>query len=67
MENWNPVGWLLLAGGFLFGVIIGWLQVADRLWLVTYTLVLAGLGILVTNMCRTLWRSIRNRRVIRSG
>ncbi len=65
MENWNPFGWLLLVGGFLFGVIVGWLQVGDSLWLVSYGVMLAGLTILLTNMIRTLWRLIRNRSVIR--
>ena len=59
----NPIGWLLLGGGFLFGVIIGWLHVGDRLWLVSYTAILAGLTILVMNMFRTLWRLIRSRNV----
>ena len=66
MENWNPFGWLLLVGGFLFGVIVGGPQAGDKLWLISYTAMLAGLTILLTNLIRTLWRSIRNRRVIRS-
>ncbi len=65
MEDWNPFGWLLLGGGFLFGVIVG-PQVGDRLWLVSYTVILAGLTILLTNMIRTLWRYIRSRNVIRA-
>jgi membrane protease YdiL (CAAX protease family) len=36
MENWNPIGWLLLVGGFLFGVIVGWVQEGDRLWISSY-------------------------------
>jgi cytochrome b561 len=66
MENWNPVGWLLLLGGFLFGVIVGWLQVGDKLWLGSYTAMLAGLTILLTNLIRTLWRVRRRRRLINS-
>ncbi len=52
-------------GGFLFGVIVGWLQVGDSLWLVSYGVMLAGLTILLTNMIRILWRLIRSRSVIR--
>lgn len=65
MENWNPIGWSLLIGGFLFGVIVGWAQVGDRFWLVSYTTMLAGLVILVTNLVRALWRLVRSRNVIR--
>ena len=65
MENWNPIGWSLLIGGFLFGVIVGWIQVGDRFWLVSYTTMLAGLAILVTNLVRALWRLVRSRNVIR--
>lgn len=65
MENWNPIGWSLLIGGFLFGVIVGWVQVGDRFWLVSYTTMLAGLAILVTNLIRALWRHVRSRSVIR--
>ena len=65
MENWNPIGWSLLIGGFLFGVIVGWAQVGDRFWLVSYTTMLAGLAILVTNLIRALWRLVRSRNVIR--
>ena len=66
MENWNPVGWLLLVGGFLVGVIIGWLQVGDRLRLGIYAAMLAGLTILLTNLIRALWRASRRRRLINS-
>ena len=65
MENWNPIGWSLLIGGFLFGVIVGWIQVGDRFWLVSYTTMLAGLAILVTTLVRALWRLVRSRNVIR--
>ena len=27
MEHWNPFGWLLLGGGFLYGVVISWIPV----------------------------------------
>ncbi len=33
MENWKLIGWVLLVGGALFGVVFGWLQVGDGLWL----------------------------------
>jgi hypothetical protein len=66
MENWNPIGWLLLVGGFLFGVIVGWLHVGDRIWLGSYAAMLAGLTILLTNLIRTLWRASRRRRLISS-
>ncbi len=65
MENWNPFGWLLLVGGFLFGVIVGGLQAGDKLWLISYTAMLAGLTILLTNMIRTLWQFVRSRKLIR--
>ena len=61
IENWNPVGWVLLIGGFLFGVVFGWLQVGDNLWLASYAAMLAGLTILLSNLIRTLWRAIRSR------
>ncbi len=60
MENWKPIGWVLLVGGVLFGVVFGWLQVGDGLWLGSYAAMLAGLTILLSNLIRTLWRSIRN-------
>jgi hypothetical protein len=66
MENWNPVGWLFLVGGFLVGVIVGWLQVGDGLWLGSYAAMLTGLTILLTNLIRTLWRASRRRRLINS-
>lgn len=64
MENWNPVGWLFLVGGFLFGVAVGWLQVGGSLWLGSYAAMLAGLTILLTNLIRILWRASRRRRLI---
>ncbi len=64
MENWNP--WLLLVGGFLFGVIVGGPQAGDKLWLISYTAMLAGLTILLTNLIRTLWQFVRSRKLIRS-
>jgi hypothetical protein len=66
MENWNPFGWLLLAVGFMFGVVVGWAHIGDRLWLVSYGVMLAGLTILLTNMIRTVWRAVRSRSVIRN-
>ena len=65
MENWNPLGWLLLVGGFLCGVVLGWVHIADRLWLLSYGIMLAGLTILVMNMTRSVWRFIRGRAAIR--
>ena len=65
MEDWNPFGWLLLAGGFLFGVIVGGPQAGDKLWLISYTAMLAGLTILLTNLIRTLWQFFRSRKLIR--
>ena len=66
MKNWNRIGWLLLVGGFLFSVIVGWLQVGDRLWLGSYAAMLAGLTILLTNLIRTLWRTRQSRKLINS-
>lgn len=66
MANWNPFGWLLLVGGFLFGVVVGGTRAGAGLWLASYAAVLAGLAILTTNMLRSLWRSIRGRRVARA-
>ena len=65
MENWNPFGWLLLVGGFIVGVIVGGPQAGDKLWLISYTAMLAGLTILTTNMIRTLWQFVRSRKLIR--
>lgn len=66
MENLNPLGWLLLAAGFLCGVYVGGPQSGGGLWLVPYGVMLAGLTILVTNMIRALWRTGRRRTVIRN-
>lgn len=66
MENWNPFGWLLLVGGFLFGIVVGGTRVGAGFWLVSYAALLAGLAILTTNMLRSLWRSVRGRRVLRA-
>ena len=65
MEDWNPFGWLLLAGGFLFGMFVGGPQAGDKLWLISYTAMLAGLTILLTNLLRTLWQFVRSRKLIR--
>ena len=59
MQNWNPIGWVLLIGGFLFGVFVEWAGVGDRFWLVSYTTMLAGLTVLVTNLIRAGWRLIK--------
>lgn len=58
MEHWNPYGWLLLGGGFLFGVFVGWMGagVGGWLWMIGYGAMLAGLTILMTNMVRAIWR-----------
>ena len=64
MDNWNTIGWSLLAGGFLFGVLVGALKVSEQLWLVSFAVILAGLIILVTNMVRTAWRALRRRKLI---
>lgn len=62
MENWNPIGWALLFGGFLLGVVAGLLDANGTLWPVSYGLILGGIAILVTNMIRTLWRYGRKRK-----
>ena len=64
MENWNPYAWLLLAGGFLFGVVLGWFHVGGYYWLIGYGAMLAGLTILLTNMVRALWRFGRRRKAL---
>ena len=66
MENWNAYGWTLLAGGFVFGMVIGGLGLGGSLWLIGYTAMLAGLTILITNMMRALWRFGRRRKSILS-
>ena len=66
MQNWNRIGWLLLVGGSLFSVIVGWLQVGDRLWLGSSAAMLAGLTILLTNLIRTFWGANRRRKAINS-
>jgi hypothetical protein len=47
---------MLLAGGFLYGMVIGGLGLGGSLWMIGYALMLAGLTILMTNMVRALWR-----------
>ncbi len=64
MENWNPCAWLLLSGGFLFGVAIGWIGVSGSYWMIGYAAMLAGLAILMTNMVRAIWRFGRRRKSI---
>lgn len=65
MEGWNPIGWLLMAGGFMSIALVGGPQAGHVLWLASYAAMLAGLTILTSNMLRAIWRSIRARRVIR--
>jgi hypothetical protein len=65
MTTWNPIGWSLLAGGFLFGVIVAWAQVGEKFWLISYSTMLAGLAVLVTNLLRVLWRALRARLLVR--
>ena len=64
MENWNPYGWMLLAGGFLYGMVIGWFGLGGSLWMIGYAAMLAGLTILMTNMMRALGRLVRKRKTI---
>jgi hypothetical protein len=64
VENWNPYGWLLMAGGFLFGVALGWFGVGGSYWMIGYGAMLAGLTILITNMMRALWRYGRRRKAL---
>ena len=65
MEGWNPVGWLLLIGGFAIAYHFG-AQIGDRAWFVSYAMNLAGLTILMTNLCRDLLRFFRRRIAIRA-
>ncbi len=39
---------------------------AADLWLISYTAMLAGLTILLTNLIRALWHFVRSRKLIRS-
>jgi cytochrome b561 len=64
MQNWNPIGWWLLVGGFLFGVIVSWAGAGEKFWLVSYTTMLAGLTVLLSNLIRALWRFIRSRNML---
>ncbi len=64
MEHWNRFGWMLLAGGFLYGMVIGWFGLGGSLWMIGYAAMLAGLTILMTNMMRALWRLVRKRKTI---
>ena len=66
MEHWNPYGWMLLAGGFLYGMVIGGLGLGGSFWMIGYASMLAGLTILMTNMVRALWRLGRRRKAILS-
>ena len=66
MENWNRFGWLLLAVGFLSGMVVGGPQSGGSLWLGPYAVMLAGLTILTTNMFRTIWQASRRRIKIRA-
>ena len=64
MEHWNPFGWLLLGGGFLYGVVISWMGmgIGGWPWMIGYAATLAGLTILTTNMVRAIWRYGRKRK-----
>ncbi len=64
MQNWNPYGWMLLAGGFLYGMVIGWFGLGGSLWMIGYGAMLAGLTILITNMVRAIWRQGRKHKAI---
>ncbi len=64
MEHWNPYGWMLLASGFLFGTVIGWLGLGGSFWMIGYCAMLAGLTILITNLIRAIWRQIAKRKAI---
>ena len=66
MEHWNAYGWMLLAGGFLFGMVIGWFGLGGSFWMIGYGLMLAGLTILMTNLIRAVWRQICKRKAILS-
>lgn len=61
MERWNPIGWTLLAGGFLFSAAVAGFGLVGSnwggsIWLIGYLAMLVGLAILITNMLRALWR-----------
>ena len=64
MEHWNPYAWMILAGGFVYGMVIGGMGLGGYYWLVGYGLMLTGLTILMTNMMRSLWRLGRKRKAI---
>lgn len=64
MENWNPFAWLIMAAGFLFGVVIGWFGVGGWYWMIGYCAMLTGLTILMTNMVRAIWRYGRRRKAV---
>ncbi len=64
MAHWNLIGWAPLIGGFLFGMIAGWMQAGEAVSFMPNAAILAGLTVLGTNMFRPLWRFIRSRHVI---
>jgi hypothetical protein len=66
MEHWNPYGWMLLASGFLFGMVIGWFGLGGWFWMIGYCAMLTGLTILTTNLIRAIWRQIFKRKAILS-
>ena len=66
MEHWNPYGWMLLASGFLFGMVIGWFGLGGWFWMIGYCAMLTGLTILTTNLIRAIWRQIGKRKAILS-
>lgn len=61
MVNWNPIGWSLLIGGFIFGVLLGFFRIWDTYWLGSFGAIFAGLSILVTNLLLAIWHFCRGK------